>query len=69
MAKENSGLRHDEIGLEVLSTRSGIKIWKNQRRICGIGQSGSISGLVLPGLEVHGFRGPDAEHDSQNFNV
>jgi hypothetical protein len=29
MAKENSGLRHDEIGLEVLSTGSGIKIWKN----------------------------------------
>jgi len=65
------GVRHDEIGLEVLLPPGVVlRFGKTKRRICGIVRAGALPGpCPARFLEVHGFRGPDAEHDSQNFNV
>ena len=32
-------------------------------------QRSRIAGFVLPGLEVHGFARPDAQQDSQDFEI
>ena len=46
----------------------GIEVGEGQI-LAGVGNVGSVSGLVLPSLEVHGFCRADAEQDAQNFEV
>jgi len=66
--QEYGGLRHDQVGLEVLENkrRTGwtVQIWKHQS-IRGVGQRRRIASLVLPGLKVHRFRRPDTQQDPQ----
>ena len=74
---------HDEIGLQRIAVeRLGVcfALGCGQRRerygraraagtVVRVGNRKSISGFVLPGLEVHGLARADAEQDSQDFEV
>ena len=68
---KGAGLRHDQVGLQVLTGRSEIRKadrhasdWVND--VC---QWGRVACFVLPSLKVHGFGGADADQDAQNFRM
>ena len=67
--EEWAWLRHDQVGLKVLCIkRRSIKIWKRQT-IRGVGQGWRITGLVRPGLKMHGLSGADADQNPQDLNT
>src|SRR5713226_3983537 len=69
-AQEYGGLRHNQVGLEFLSTKRGrIEVREHQRGIFWVGQSRCIARFVAPGLKVHGLGGTDAENDAQNIGM
>src|SRR6516165_511083 len=59
--QEYGGLRHDQVGVEVLGIKGRlVQVWKHQS-IRGVGQRRRIARLVLPGLKVHRLRRADTQ--------
>src|SRR5262252_7931783 len=72
-ADERAWFGHDQVGLKILATkRRSIQVWKCNRdsgHWVYRGQRRRITCLIRPGLKVHGFGGPDADQDTQNFRM
>src|ERR1700751_5798104 len=76
LLEEGTGLRHDEVGLEILQPKANgegrsVEVRKHQG---AVGQRGQrrrhcITRLVVPGLKVRCLGWTDAEHDSQNLPI
>src|SRR6185312_12830142 len=72
--KEYCGLRHDEVGLEVLATqRRRVKVWEchlhTGGRINHVGQLWRVTRLVVPCLEMGDLGPTDAQQDPQNLHI
>ena len=72
-AEEWAGLRHDEVGLELLAAKGRrVQVGEGYRNMgdgMGCGEGRSVAGLVGPGLKVHGFGGADADEDAEDFDA
>src|SRR5258708_3489936 len=70
-ANEWAWLRHDQVGLKVLTTkRWRVQVWKGYGYAghwVHCGQRTSIARLVRPALKVHCLSGSDTDQDSQYF--
>ena len=72
-AQEGAGLRHDQIGLKVLAARVHVEVGEKQP-VGRVGQRrhwirNRVARRVVPGLEVRGLGGADAEQDAENFQA
>jgi hypothetical protein len=68
-AEEDGGLRHDQVGLEVLPAKGRCIEVRKHQPIRGIGQSRRIAGLIVPGLKVRCLGRADTQQDTQNFRM
>src|SRR5437879_10227927 len=64
--EKDGGLRHDQIGLQVIGRGSSIELIKRE---VAIGDVGSVAGLIVPGLKMRGFSRTDAEQNPQDLRM
>ena len=68
-AEEIARLRHDQVRLEVLPSKGRTVEIRKDQSVRGVRQRRRITGLVRPGLKMHGLGGTDADQDSQHFDT
>src|SRR5258708_10341602 len=79
VVQEDGGLRHDEVGLEFIGDfRIGesIEVGESDRGTGRAGETGvgvrqlnRVTRLVMPGLEMRGFRRTNGQQNAQHFDV
>src|SRR5205807_6299548 len=64
--EKDGGLRHDQIGLQVIGRGSSIELIERE---VAIGDVGSVAGLIVPGLKMRGLGRTDAEQNPQDLRM